>query len=116
MKANTFNFGLVSTALLLTFVPGTQAFPQWMQPRHEDSKNAPRQYSVYEPPPAQYGGYYTYGGSGPQPTIPSGLDPGGSATSKASGEETSSVSGKLLCIAPDNESLLFTSLPYCPYL
>jgi hypothetical protein len=95
MKANTFNIGLVSTSLLLSLAPVIEAFPQWMQPRHEESKNAPREYSIYEPPPTQYGGYYTYGGNGPRPTFHSKSSLIVSATSEASGEETSIVvSGK----------------------
>jgi hypothetical protein len=70
-----------------------------MKPRQDVARNAPRQYNVYEPPPPEYGGYYTYAGYGPQPTIVSSSSSSiSSATSEASGEETSSVSssGKLL--------------------
>ena len=103
MKASTFHIGLASTVVLLTLAPVTQAFPQWMKPRSEESKNAPRQYNVYEPPP-QYGGYYTYAGNGPRPTIASSSSSSISyATSEVSGEETSSSvasSGKLFPISP----------------
>ena len=101
MRTSTVNIGLVSTAVLLTLAPAAQAFPQWMKPQDAESNNAPRRYSVYEPPPAQYGGYYTYAGFGPQPTLTSSSSSSISlASSEASGEETSlsSVvpSGKLL--------------------
>jgi hypothetical protein len=100
MKGSTFNIVLVSTAVILTLAPGSQAFPQWMKPRHDESKNAPRQYNAYDSPPPAYGGYYSYGGLGPQPTIvTTPTFKVSSATSEASGEETSSnvlPSGKLV--------------------
>ena len=90
MKGNKFNIGLASTALVLTLAPATQAFPQWMKPHHDKSKNAPPQYNAYDSIPA-YGGGYSYGGLGPQPTIVTSLVPTiSSATTESSSAETSS--------------------------
>lgn len=115
MKGNTFNYGLVSTAVILTFAPATQAFPQWMKPRHiEEVKNAPSGYNVYEPP--QYGGSYTYGGLGPQPTIATTLASVSSATSEASGEETSSSSSKFFPHCSKVQSSHYSSFHHCLYL
>lgn len=92
MKGNTFNLGLVSAVVILTLAPATQAFPPWMKPRHvEEVKNAPRQYNAYDSPPTQYGGYYTYPGVGPQPTIATTPASISFATSESSGEESSST-------------------------
>lgn len=115
MKARTFNIGLVSTAVVLTLAPVIQGFPQWMKPRDDTgSKNAPREYKVYEPPPPGYGGYYTYAGHGPQPTVTrSSSSSISSATSESSGEETSlgaSSSGKLLPCRSEVQSLFFAQL------
>jgi hypothetical protein len=89
MKGNPFIRGLVSTTFIFVLAQGAQAFPPWMKPRRDaDSKNAPRQYSVYESPASQSGGSYTYPGIGPQPTIASSSSYA-TAASQASGEETS---------------------------
>jgi hypothetical protein len=101
MKDSILNLGLVSTAVLLTLVPATRALPP-LQPHHRkpDSQFAPRQYNVYEPLGDEYGGYYTYAGYGPQPTI-SQSSASSRATSKSSGEETSLSSVNHACESSD---------------
>jgi hypothetical protein len=90
MRVNTLGVGLVST-LFLGSLPGTQALPKWLQlNRGDDSRLAPRQYSVYETPPVTYGGYSWYG-YGPLPTLTS-KTPSGTLTQSNSGEETSASS------------------------
>ena len=80
--------GLLSAAAILALVPATQALPKWLQPlrREADGQYAPRQYSVYENP----GGYYTYAGYGPAPTISSTGSTSSTSGSESSGVETSS--------------------------
>jgi len=97
MKVAVIGAGLVSSAVLLAFIPSTQALPPWLKPRREDdARNAPRQYYAYGPP----GGYgapppaYTYGGYGPKPTIvqttaSQSSSSSASATSNDSGDSTS---------------------------
>ncbi len=99
MGTKMFLIGLASASVLLGLVPGTQALPEWLQPKSElaEARFAPRRYSIYESAPPAYGGY-TYGGYGPAPTISSSSSPEVS-TSANSGEETSlssvsTVSGK----------------------
>jgi hypothetical protein len=99
MGAKSLLIGLASTTVLLGLVPGTQALPKLLQPKHEvdDAKFAPRGYSVYESAPPTNGGYL-YGGYGPKPTISSSFSSETSASTN-SGEETSlsavpTVSGK----------------------
>jgi len=90
MSSKTFLIGLASSSILLGLLPGTQAFPKFLQPNlveAEDSKFAPRGYDVYERDPQTYGGY-SYYGSGPAPTISSSSSLEGAASSN-SGEETS---------------------------
>jgi hypothetical protein len=91
MKGSILNIVPMAAAILLTLASGTRALPQWMKPRHDaEGNNAPREYKVYDPPSHKYGGYYTYAGYGPRPTIPSPSPSSSTATSEASGEETSS--------------------------
>lgn len=93
MKGSILNIVPMAAAIILTLASGTQALPQWMRPRHDaEVNNAPREYNVYDPPSHKYGGYYTYAGYGPRPTIPSpSPSPSSSTTTfEASGEETSS--------------------------
>jgi hypothetical protein len=84
MGVKTLFTGLVSTSVLLGLVPGAQALPKWLQPKHEvdDAKFAPRGYSIYESTSPTYGGY-TYGGYGPEPTVSS------SSSSETSGSTNS---------------------------
>jgi hypothetical protein len=92
MKGITVQLGFASVAALcLTLASTVQALPPWTQPRSNEAgdKLAARQY-MYDPPPPGYGGYYTYGGYGPEPTLEM-TSSSTLATSESSGEETSSV-------------------------
>ena len=61
--------GLGNGLVLFSLVPSIAALPSWVNVlgRDANANNAPRQYEAYAPP--QYGGHYSYGGVGPQPTL-----------------------------------------------
>jgi hypothetical protein len=90
MKIKPLDVGIVSSVLLLSLIPATQAVPSWLQPhrREQDVKKTPRTYLAYEQAPKAE--HYSYGGYGPAPTISSTSSPSVSITSQAGGELTSS--------------------------
>ena len=85
MKGKMLGNGLV----LLSLVPAIVALPSWLNPLRRDPNPgiAPRQYEAYASP--QYGGHYSYGGYGPQPTL---------SSSSSSQSLTSTADGLSACM------------------
>ena len=106
MKCLILGNGLV----LLSLMPFIAALPSWLNTLQRDSKLnfEPRGYEAYAT--SQYGGHYSYGGYGPQPTL---------STSSSSQRPTSTADGILACtytylrpynMATDLKLLAFTTV------
>ena len=104
MKSDILGKGLV----LLYLVPFIAALPSWLNPLQRDTNpaNAPRQYDAYAQP--QYGGHYSYGGYGPQPTL-STRSSSQSPTSIAEGISTCLYSCSGLCFIVANLRVIASS-------
>lgn len=83
MKVATLPFFTANLAVLV-FINGTWALPQWLNNLRRDQAYAP---AAYNPVYGRQDGHegYTYGGSGPQPTVAT------TSSSSSSGSEASGM-------------------------